>query len=267
MFLRYLASSLILLPVPCLAQANRRQPHFREFITSAAMEAMFGNFDAIDGYAKWQPTKTKPQGRQVDDAWYARILLDEPYIESGQERHLLVTSSLPEDQSSYNCHACQVIISAAVFSRTADIWSLVAKNLYVTRAGEFGEVPRAELQQIGPNHFGFRLETSHTGQGVGTRFSLVGVSGTTIIPLLAGWKNSSFETDTCDATNSAVLWESCVEYDGGISLLSGPNPEYFDILVTRRVTHSMTRKIPQGTYAFRYQYEAGKYLLKQQLRR
>jgi hypothetical protein len=149
-----------------------------------------------------------------------------------------------------------------VFSQTAKGWNLAARKVALSEAGEFAEQPQATLQQLGPDHFGFRIEESHTGGGEGTLFGIFEISGDAIRKVLSAWKDSSFMSDRCWPMPLSQAWKACVEYTGGISLVPGANPEYFDIVLTRRVTGSVTKRIPRGTYVLHYQYESGKYVVK-----
>jgi hypothetical protein len=157
----------------------------------------------------------------------------------------------------------QFLVGAAVFSRSKDGWSLTARRFALSDAGEFSQEPQATLQPLGPDHFGFRLEETISGGGLGTAFSFFEISGGEIKEVLSGIKDSSFMRDQCWPMPLSQAWQACVDYTGGISVEPGTDPEHYDIVQTRRVVHSVTGRIPRGTYLFLYQYVSGKYVLKE----
>jgi hypothetical protein len=227
------------------------------------MREMYGNVNSEDGRSRLRlsPTKEGLQSKFHGELM-ASPLLDAAYVEGGIPRHLLVTAALPVARP-WDCRPCTSLVGAAVFSRIADRWSLTAHNIVLAEAGEFAENFRADLQPLGPDHFGFRLEHATSGGGEGIAFSVFDISGSEIQEVLSGDKDSSFMRDKCWPMPLSQAWTACVEFTGGISVVPGDDPQHYDIVQARHVTRSVTRRIPRGTYLFRYQYLAGEYVLKE----
>lgn len=231
--------------------------------THGAMRAMYGNFNSWDNTSRMRLSPAKEGLRyKFHGELTAWALLDASYVEAGTARHLLVTLAQPVG-TPWDCHACSLLVGAAIFSRSNSGWSLTARRFALAEVGEFSEQPRATLQPLGPNHFGFRLESDSSGGGTGVEFSVFDISGTEIKEVLFAPKDSSFMSDRCWPMSISHAWVACVEFTGGFSLAPAADPEHYDIVLTRRVTDSVTRRIPRGTYLFRYQYSGGQYILKE----
>lgn len=223
---------------------------------------MYGNYDSANdvSYLRLNPTRQGLRAK-FNGGLRAYALLDMPYVEAGVPRHLLVTLATPLTPEEYNCHGCTFLVGAAVFSRVNGAWLLTARQLALTEAGGFAQEPLATLQPLGPDHFGFRLEELVSGGGEGTDLSIFEVSGSEIKEVFSAAKDSSFINEKCWPMPLSQAWGACVEFVGGISVMPGADPEHYDIVLSRHVTSSVTRRIPRGTYLFRYRYSAGKYVL------
>jgi hypothetical protein len=227
------------------------------------MRVMYGNFNLARDRSslRLSPAKEGLRSKFHGDleAW---ALLDTAYVEARVPRRLLVTIARPVGEP-WGCHACSFLVGAAVFSKSNSGWSLTARRFALSDAGEFSEHPLATLQPLGPDHFGFRLEENTSGGGEGTDFSIFDIAGDEIKEIVSATKDSSFMSDKCWPMPLSQAWSACVEFTGGISVVPGDTPEHYDIVLTRLVTGSVTRRIPQGTYLFRYQHAGGKYILKE----
>jgi hypothetical protein len=252
-----------LLSICAAAQTLPGEPPDAAFTTQSAMRFMYGNFSPRDDRSRLRlsPAKEGLRSKFHGDleAW---ALLDTAYVEAGVPRRLLVTLARPVG-GPWGCRPCTFLVGAAVFSKANGAWSLTARRFALTEAGEYSEDPLTTLQPLGPDHFGFRLEENISGGGEGTDFSIFDISGNEIKEIVSAAKDSSFMSDKCWPMPLAQAWTACVEFTGGISIVPGDHPERYDIVLTRRVTGSVTTRIPRGTYLFRYQYAAGKYILKE----
>jgi hypothetical protein len=245
------------------AQSLPGEPPDAAFTTQSAMHLMYGNYNQADdsSYLRLSPAKEGLRSKFQGDL-EASAVLDTAYVEAGIARRLLVTTARPVGVS-WECHGCSLLVGAAVFSKSKNGWSLTARRFALTEAGEFAEDPLVTLQPLGPDHFGFRLEDNFSGGGTGTGFALFDISGSEIKEVLSAAKDSNFMGDECWPMPLSQAWHVCVAFTGGISVVPGDDPEHYDIVLTRRVTSSLTRRIPRGTYQLRYQYTAGKYILKE----
>jgi hypothetical protein len=260
------AGSLIfaILLVPCIAQKPSIPQPNPEFNTEEAMRLMYGNFNRGLGKSHlWLRRAKEGLRSKFNGDLEAWVLFDAPYMEAGMLKHLLVTVARPVGAPS-GCHACSYLVGAAVFSQTDNAWTLSARNVALTDAGEFSEDPSVTLQQLGPDHFGFRIEENHSGGGTGIWLSLFDVSDNKITRVFSAAKESSFMSESCWPMPLSQAWEACVEFTSDISLAPGGNPEYYDIALTRRVTESVTKRIPRGTYLLHYRYKSGKYVAESQ---
>lgn len=237
---------------------TRPAPHLaNEFTTKSAMELLFGGFNATDGYSEWR-AKDEP-----DEVLRAYPILNAAYMEKGTPRHMLVVGSRPNDGPPRSCHACHILISAVLFSRIQGVWTVSAKSLYLARAGEFGETPHAELQHLGSDHFGFRLDESFTGGGIGKMVEVFDISQFGFHRVFSAVLDSHFDLGRCAGVSRVKAWEECAEFDGGISFVEGDRNPYFDVLLTRQVSRSSSAQIRCGVHVLRYQYIGDKYVLKE----
>ena len=261
-FQRAAAGAFLLLATmairPTLAQA-KSVPHLaNEFTTKAAMELLFGGFNDIDGYSEWRAKS------ESDEVLRAYPILNAAYMEQGTPRHMLVVGSRPENEPARSCHACRTLISAVLFSRIKGVWTVSAKNLYLVRAGEFGETPHIELQHLSSDHFGFRLDQNFTGGGIGKMVEVFDISQSGFHRVFSAVLDSHFDFGPCSSVSKVKAWEECAEFDGGISFIKGDRNPYFDILLARRVSRSASTQIRRGLHVLHYQYIGNKYLLKEQ---
>lgn len=121
----------------------------------AALEMMFGG-EALANDENAALLKVSQEGFTTT----LQLNLMACYWEDQLEKCLVLV-----DGASDNCHACQAVISGAVFYRSEGAWQIAVSHPNLLERGSMGYVPKAELIQIGPGKYGALLRSGWTGQG------------------------------------------------------------------------------------------------------
>lgn len=231
------------------------------------MTFLYGSYNDADEFSTWKPKRQKSFPHGWPDQVKVHELLDASYVEAGRSAHLLVTWAKPEEtmEGEYSCHGCGVLIGLARFTKDSNGWRADAEDLQYGEYGEWGYAPTIYLQPLGPEHFGLMMDTSFSSGGVYEEFETI------LIP-----EDGKFETafsqqvaqtwdeDGCSGTVTSKRAESCIAYEGGISCVPETGSEYYDLLLTKRVYKSLSKKAPLGITITRFHFSGTRYIAAKQ---
>jgi hypothetical protein len=264
--MRKLLSLLVVclsLSVSTLAQSLDQSANGREmkgaFTFARAMELVYGSYDYSQMLSRWTPRQTK-QPTKSFDVW---SFMDMPYVENGTAKHLVITTASPQttDPTGYTCHSCAPLIGLVLFEKMSDRWVVEASDLQFGNYGAFGQPPPMSLAPIGTGRYGLMMTTSFGSTGEWEK------SVTIIIPTKGKFlKAFSVQTEgssgwNCSENVAEEQKNDCFSYDGDVDMLPSSGSEYFDLLVTKRVYRSFSKKQPVGTTVTRYRFAGSRYLL------
>jgi hypothetical protein len=124
------------------------------------------------------------------------VYISAPYtLNSSTARLLLVSYALSGD-----CHACEVSLSAAVFTKQQNGWLMSSWNDAITTFGEWGKLGgTAEPFGLG-GHQAVMLSASYSGQGVVGSYAalLANVNGGVAVVWKGSTSNDSTKSDFCE---------------------------------------------------------------------
>ena len=227
------------------------------------MKLIYGSYDSSREVSEWRPKRTKSYPSGWPDRIDAGVLLDSPVIESGVPKHLFVTWARPKELSpgEFTCHSCGVLIGIALFSGNADKWRVDASDLQFGEYGEFGEPPSISLQPVGPNRYGLLIPSSFGSGGIATdSISVIIRHAGEFLNAFSSEIALSWDDDGCSGTVTVERRESCFAYDGDFEMVPNARAEYYDLLLTKRIYRSLSRKNPMGTTVTRYRFDGSKYI-------
>jgi hypothetical protein len=168
--------------------------------TKSALDVFLGADNS-----RWEPEIPEQFNNVFESSgksFEASVLLNETFHESGTLKHLLVISSVPT--GDYSCHGCQTLISALILKEVGDAWFEDSRNTYMAAAGSYGAPPDAHLVQMGPDKYGFYLESGSMSQGVGNDhkdyYAAIGPKVESVL----GVQTSSSEADSVGTIETAA---------------------------------------------------------------
>lgn len=232
------------------------------FTVARAMELVYGTYDYSQSVSRWTPNQT----RNYPDPWPDTIdvspLMDTAYVEDGTAKRLLVTWAIPKEsfEGEFSCHSCAPIMGFTLFGKKADSWIVQDSDLQFGTYGEFGRPPSFSLQPIGRNRYGLMMTTSFgsTGEWEESVTIIVPHQGKFLKAFAAQIEGS--DDWNCSGTAAEDQKDGCVAYDGDIEMLPNSGSEYFDLLLTKRVYRSFSKKQPVGITFTRYRFDGSKYV-------
>jgi hypothetical protein len=74
------------------------------------------------------------------------------------------------------------------------------------------------------------------------------------------WPDNVEAEDGCSGKVKADMIDYCVAYDGDLDVVPDPQSDYYDLLLTKSVYRSWSKKIPVGTTVTRYRFDGSKYV-------
>jgi hypothetical protein len=218
-----------------------------DFDVSSAMTALFDNFNQTLGYS----TYDVPQSTTVDLHGSSFERGDDvavyPYwaasgVDNGKEKVFLLTYAVPigengrvgfEGDLPFECHACWVLVGAAVFVKTENEWHVESSRTAVTGGGGWGEPPaKAELVHVGPRRLGIEIIDENGGGGETTAEAKL------VIPW-GGKVNEALATPILEEAEGACgpnpnKEVQCAAYKRKLEFIPGKNPDYYDVLLSLR---------------------------------
>jgi len=230
------------------------------------MNIVYGSYDDRQGVSVWQPKRAKTYPEFWPDSVNVRVLLDASYVESGAPRHLVVTWALPKEShgGEFTCHACGVLIGVILFAKEQNDWRVEASDLQFAEYGEYGAPPHIYLQPIGPDRFGLMMTESESYQGEnGAAVRIIVPRNGRFLEAFSMPVAYTLDPETWNDAGCLKLTkpaEACVDYDGGVDFAPGPQPQYYDLLVTKRVYRTSSTAIRSGTTVSRFYFNGSKYV-------
>lgn len=245
------------------AQSRDQSANGREmkgaFTFARAMELIYGSYDYSQMLSRWTQGQTKQPPKSLD----VGPLMDMPYVENGTAKHLVITTASPQttDPTEYTCHSCAPLIGLVLFERISDRWVVEASDLQFGSYGAFGQPPPFSLVPIGTGRYGLIMTTSFgsTGEWEKSVTIIIPANGRFLKAFAAQTEGSS--DWNCSRNAEEEKKNGCVAYDGDVEMLPSSGSEYFDLLVTKRVYRSFSKKQPTGTTVTRYRFDGSKYIL------
>lgn len=186
----------------------------------------------------------------------ASAVLLQSYREGGKKKFFLITKTIPIEMP-FECHACNPLLSAAVFAKSNGTWKIEAQNLFIMYEGEYGSSPKAELIQIGNDKFAAKLEYEH-------RFDmLLETEIALLIPYQDRIENAYQQVIYFDNFNGCGWGLQCAAYKAKIDFdKSTKKDDFYKIKVTRFGTENDKEQdniaVPVEEKSV-YQYTNGKY--------
>lgn len=142
----------------------------------------------------------------------------------GAERLFMAISG--SASGAETCHSCTGNLGLIVLDNKDGKLTLTAKNGLYDEAGSWGEVPaedRFTVEKIGPDNFGWVIESGYTAQGVtGGGKEIFGIEGNTVQSL----GHISTFLDNCGAR--ADDEDKCDTYEFALSFGPKGSGQYFD---------------------------------------
>ena len=165
-----------------------------------------------------------------------------------------------KDPGEFSCHNCGVLIGLALFARIPGGWRVEASDLQFGNYGAFGQPPPFSLLPIGTDRYGLMMTTSFgsTGEWEKTVTIIIPTKGKFVKAFSAQTEGSS--DWNCSENVAEEQQNGCVAYDGDVHMLPSSDSKYFDLLVTKRVYRSFSKKQPVGTTLTRYRFDGSKYV-------
>lgn len=257
---------LMLSPLPSFGQGKSKNINGLQlrgaFTAARAMSAIYGSYDYLEG-SKWTPEEAKTYPRFWPNTVVVTVLLDGFYIESGVPKHLLVTSAIPNasDKPDYTCHGCGVLIGLILFGKNREGWRVESSDLQFGEYGQFGHPPAVSVQPLGPNHFGLQIPESFGTQGaVLDSVTIILPKGGQFLKVFTKTIAASWPEQFCSGDVPPDEADGCYAYDGSIETLAAPDAEYYDLVLTKRVYRTTSRRVPEGTTTVTYRFDGSKYV-------
>lgn len=258
-----------LISLPTFPQSKDHSANGRflegSFTAARAMELIYGHpYDAMNGISDWEPNQAHTYPNGWPDKIDVDVLLDAPYIESEIPEHLLVTWAKPNMHvaDSYGCHECGVLIGITLFAKTSDGWRVKASDLQFGYYGGWGHPPdRISVQPIGASHYGLTIYWQNEGQGIVNQGIVIIVpTGDTFAKAFDSELADSWDEDGCSGKVRVDLVDDCFAYDGDVDFLHNAHSDYYDLVLTKRIYRSLSKKNPVGTTSTRYRFDGSKYV-------
>lgn len=186
------------------------------FSEKKAFLMLFGNYDAINHSAIWKDIPF-PKGEKLN-LWRSRAgivkkVFFQRYRESGKEKIFFLVKTVPKD-TPYECHVCLPLISAVIFVKQYDRWTIEAKNLFLMYGGQYAESPKVKLIAIGKEKQGLILEFHyHDGESQEKETSLLVPYKNTIEIAYQDITdydnfNSCYESSPCAAYSTKMIFHT-----------------------------------------------------------
>jgi uncharacterized protein YecT (DUF1311 family) len=151
------------------------------------------------------------------------------------------TQAIDEDGDPYQSHAQGVDVGAITYKQVGDEWQIIGKQPKFGEAGSWGDVPEttAEILPLSASVLAFMVDSSYSGQGYVDEGKMLFTFSKNIWHdigyLQTGGDNSG---DCDDESKSLEGLGACWSYEGKISVITGKNTDYPNLLVTRTGTES-----------------------------
>jgi len=219
------------------------------FSQDEALKQIYSQYDAKKKTVQWVCTMEQ-QRKPLHEGWpcwneyssvSVSVLLMAKVSEDGEEKVYLATSAKPANfPDNYECHACATAIGVGVFAWLTNHWVLESANAAIGFYGGWGQPPRVELVQVGPEKHGVMLSTDDLAQGFASSWKVL------LVPLdktvAEAWsiddeQDNFGAIDADDRLNKQVPYRSSAAFKFDTSDPEGGGADlddYFDIEVISR---------------------------------
>ena len=109
---RLLAPLLTFTVFAAFANAQTGAPNHAQLMTS-----LFGNYDIAHHWSLWRPANVPHDFQQFfkDGTGKTSVEEDFLYYDGSIAKRMFVFSTIPDGEPEYDCHACDVLLSAVIF--------------------------------------------------------------------------------------------------------------------------------------------------------
>ena len=184
------------------------------------------------------------------------LLLDSPFSQGNIQKHLLVTSTTVEGETS---HADGARIGAYIFAKRGRRWILEIADKEIDRFGAFGHAfgiaddghpngtdGQAQEVKFGPDVYGFSLTSTDGGQGIEEQNRLF------VAPMENHYRPILTEDVGGDNGGqcgpSGIFHSPCYEYHSTFRFLDSMHAGFFDIEVDEVGTQDSDQGIIPGKW-------------------
>jgi uncharacterized membrane protein len=197
-----------------------------EFSVNKALISLFGNYDPSHKSSSVVVTNEKADNSTGN----VTLLLDSPFFQGSEQKHLLVTSTAVTGEE---CHACDAEIGAYVYARREGGWTPEIADREIGRFGAWGVAGKARVIKVAPEVYGFSLtiDDMHQGEADSSELFVAPVSGHFHPVLSIGTESDN--KGNCGSTDPEMTLghAPCVESESTIHFLNSIHNGYFDIEV------------------------------------
>jgi hypothetical protein len=236
------------------------------YSTEAAMETAYGSYDSASRSTVWTPKQSPVYSEYWPDQIRVHPLEDFTYAGDGVQRHLLVTWARPDESSTqgeYSCHACSVLLGVTAFRNVKNGWRVEASSLQLAAMGAWGQPPDVKLLVLGRRAFGLAIETPDMHQGeVEKGLSIYGPQSAQFTEWFSTELTKLDPSHDYDETcrMGSEVEGACVWYRSTYSMVPRQGAQIYDLLLTKQVVRSFSKKTRVGTFVQRFRFNGTKYV-------
>lgn len=186
-----------------------------------------------------------PAQVKADDSGKESSVLFQQNFDFGPRHYhvaFIKTRAAGADGQVTDCHACGAQVGAITYQWTGWAWQPVAKQPDIATLGAWGDLELTqvpELLNLSPNSVAFSLDSSYLSQGISssgkTLLGFAGKEWRELGQIRTGGSNAGACDEDADPRDPAGAGP-CWEYTGVVSVATGQESDYPDLLVIRSGT-------------------------------
>jgi hypothetical protein len=226
-----------------------------EYSANKALISLFGNYDS--SHQSSSVVITNENGDNTTGK--LTLLLDSPFSQGSEQKHLLVTSTAVTGEE---CHACDAEIGAYVYARREGGWTPEIADKEIGRFGAWGVAGKARVVRFAPEVFGFSLtiDDMHQGEADSSELFVAPESGHFHPVLSLGIESDN--KGNCGSTDPEMILghAPCVQSESTIHFLNSIHNGYFDIEVDELGTANTDQGVIPTNSRKIYLYSGEKYV-------
>lgn len=191
-----------------------------------------------EAFSQIPTTKTNTASIWSDTAsfWF-----EQSFWDGDSHIHAIFTQTPRVDNkgTAYDCHVCGVMVGVVTYKQVNGKWEFISMQPEIAELGQWGhapEVKQAEILQLAPDNVALLINERDSGQGY------YGESINFIAYAKNKWHDLGFVhtgegisgncSDTPPSNKNEEVFGRCWSYKGKVSIKTGSNSEYPDLLVT-----------------------------------
>ena len=249
MRLKNLARTLMTIMIGIsVVQADETQNAVAKFDPKSALTMVYGG-------TTWKDPKVAQYFNSlgadtVTDVAYVSLAFDAPYVEGGQQKHVIVSLLTPRPPEDYYCHACSPLVGAAVLRLTGGRWEVESTSKII----EFIAIGHGfSLVHAGQDRYAVMLQQkdSHQGYEMNRSDLLLPDNGSIRQVLSIGF----------DENPSPGACEDASEQSVNLTFDTVIHKELYDVLTVVRKNEGECGRLKAIVQKGRYEYSAGAYRL------